>query len=101
MRCRVVNGDVRRVVNSPDGVRYEVVGMAKDWKLGTGSVLLDAAALLWSVIRRARGKEWVVTVTQADTKSLTRLVRTREDAASSVTELSEAIESGQYQPPIG
>lgn len=78
--------------------------MPKDWKLGTGSVLLDAAALLWSIVRRARGKEWIVTVTQADTKTgplLTRLARTREDAASSVTELSEAIESGQLHPPIG
>lgn len=92
-----MTGDVRRVVSGPDGVRYEVVGMAKDWKLGTGSVVLDAAALLWSVLRRARGKEWIVTVRQADTKSplLTQLARTREDAASSVRELSEAIESGQ------
>lgn len=66
------------VSSIPDRVRYEVVGMAKDWKLGTGSVSLDAAALLWSVIRRARGKEWVVTVAQADTKTgplLTRLAR--------------------------
>jgi len=30
-----MDGDVRRVVNGPDGSRYEVVGMAKDWKLGT------------------------------------------------------------------
>ncbi|MGF1616227.1 MAG: hypothetical protein ACFCU2_00240 [Acidimicrobiia bacterium] len=77
--------------------------MAKDWKLGTGSVLLDATALLWSVVRRTRGEEWIVTVRQVDTKSgplLTRLVRNREDAASSVTELSEAIESGQLQPPF-
>jgi hypothetical protein len=28
-----MDGDVRRVVNGPDGSRYEVVGMAKDWKL--------------------------------------------------------------------
>ena len=39
-----MQGDVRRVVVGPDGSRYEVVGIAKDWKLGTGSVLLDAAA---------------------------------------------------------
>ena len=98
-----MNGDVRRVVNGHDGIRYEVVGKAKDWKLGSGSVLLDAAALLWSVVRRARGKEWIVIVRQADTKSgplLTRLARTREDAASSVTEMSQAIESGQLQPPF-
>jgi hypothetical protein len=46
-------------VNSPDGTRYEVVGSGKDWKLGTGSVLLDAAAFVWAAIRQARGKEWV------------------------------------------
>jgi len=35
--------------------------MAKDWKLGTGSLLLDAAAFLSAVVRQASGKEWVVT----------------------------------------
>lgn len=95
-------GDLRRVVNGPDGSRYEVVGTAEDWKLGTGSVLLDAAAFLWGVVRRARGKEWVVTVRRVDTKSdpvLTRLVRTREEAVSSVAELAEAVENGQITRP--
>lgn len=89
-------GDLRRVAKGPDGRRYEIVGRAKDWKLGTGSVLLDAAAFLWAVVRQARGKEWVVTVRRVDTKSdpvLTRLVRTREEAVSSVAELAEAVES--------
>ena len=94
-------GDLRRTVNGPDGSRYEVVGMAKDWKLGTGSVLLDAAAFLWAVVRQARGKEWVVTVRQTDTRSdsvTTRLVRTREEAVSTVADLAEAVESGQLIP---
>jgi hypothetical protein len=43
-----VAGDLRRLVKSPDGTRYEVVGSGKDWKLGTGSVLLDAAAFVWA-----------------------------------------------------
>jgi hypothetical protein len=93
-----MDGDVRRVVNGPDGSRYEVVGMAKDWKLGTGSVLLDAAALLWSVVRRAGGKEWIVIVRRVDTKSdplLTRRARNREDAVSTVAELAERVENGQ------
>lgn len=94
--------DLRRVVNGPDGGRYEVVGTAKEWKLGTGSVLLDAAAALWAIVRRARGKEWVVTVRRVDTKSdpaLARLVRTREEVASTVAELAEAVESGQIKRP--
>lgn len=98
-----MDGDVRRVVNGPDGRRYEVVGKAKDWKLGTGSVLLDAVALIWAVVRRSRGKEWIVIVRRIDTRSdpvLTRRARTREDAATSVAELAEAVESGQLPPPV-
>ena len=90
--------DLRRVVSGPHGRGYEVIGVAKDWKLGTGSVLLDAAACLWAVVRWARGKEWVVAVRPLDTMSdpvLTRLVRTRGEAVSSVTKLAEAVESGQ------
>jgi hypothetical protein len=93
-----MRGDLRRTVKAPDGSRYEVVGMAKDWELGTGSVLLDAAAFLWATFRQARGKEWIVTVRRTDTKSapvVSRRARSREDAASIVEELSEAIESGQ------
>jgi hypothetical protein len=44
------------------------------------------------------GRSGVVTVREAGTKSdplVRQLVATREDAASSVAELSEAIESGQ------
>lgn len=95
-------GDVRRVVKGPDGSRYEIVGTAKDWKLGTGSLVLDAAAFLWAAVRQVRGREWVVTVRRTDSKSdpvVTRLVKTREDAMSSVAELVEAVESGQLTPP--
>lgn len=45
--CLRVAGDLRRLAKSPDGTRYEVVGSGKHWKLGTGSVLLDAAAFVW------------------------------------------------------
>jgi hypothetical protein len=75
--------------------------MAKDWKLGTGSVLLDATAFLWAAVRQARGKEWVVTVRRAGTRSdpvARRIVKTREEAVLSVTELTEAVESGQITP---
>lgn len=90
--------DLRRVVKSPAGTRYEVVGSAKDWKLGTGSVVLDVAAFVWAVIRQARGKEWVVLVRRVDSEKdpvIRRLVKTEDDAVSTVAELAEAIESGQ------
>lgn len=93
-----MSADLRRVVRAPDGSRYEIVGAAKDWKLGTGSVLLDAAAFLWAVVRQARGKEWFVEVRRVESKSdpvLTSVARTREEAASSVAELADAVESGQ------
>ena len=92
---------MRRLVKSPDGSRYEVVGSAKDWKLGTGSLLLDAAAFVWAVVRQARGKEWVVLVRRLDSGTdpvIRRLVKTEDDAASNVAELAEAIESGQLAP---
>lgn len=91
-------GDLRRLVTSPDGTRYEIVGSAKDWKLGTGSVLLDAASFVWAAIRQARGKEWVVLVRRLDSKAdpvVRRLVKTEEDAVSTVAELAEAIKSGE------
>lgn len=94
--------ELRRVVKGPDGNPYDVTGIAKDWKLGTGSMLLDAAAFLWASVRQVRGKEWVVSVRQSDSRSgpvTTRLVRTREEAVSSVAELAEAVESGQLTPP--
>jgi hypothetical protein len=93
-----VAGDLRRLVKSPDGTRYEVVGSGKDWKLGTGSVLLDGAAFVWAAIRQARGKEWVVLVRRVDSETdpvIRRLVKTEDDAVSTVAELAEAIESGQ------
>lgn len=93
-----MTGDLRRVVNHPDGTRYVVIGKAKDWRLGTGSVLLDAAAFLWAALRQARGKEWVVTVRRIDKRSdpvTTLLVGTKEEAASSVEELAEAVERGR------
>lgn len=98
-----MSADLRRVVKGPDGRRYEIVAVAKDWKLGTGSVLLDAAAFLWAVVRQARGKEWVVEVRRVESKSdptLTRLVRTREEADSIVAELAEAVEKGQLTPGV-
>jgi hypothetical protein len=91
MRQRMPS-DLRRAVKGPDGSRYEVVGIDKDWKLGTGSLVLDAAAFLWAAVRQLRGREWVVTVRRTDSKSdpvLTRLVRTREDAISAVAELAD------------
>lgn len=94
-------GDLRRVVNSPDGSRYEVIGSVKDWKLGTGSVLLDAAAFVWAAVRQARGKEWVVLVRRVDSGTdpvIKRVVKTQDDAASTVAELAGAIESGQLAP---
>ncbi|MEX2654666.1 MAG: hypothetical protein WD532_06500 [Acidimicrobiia bacterium] len=94
-------GDLRRVVKSPDRSRYEVVGSAKDWRLGTGSVLLDVAAFVWAAVRQARGKEWVVLVRKVDSGMNTvirRLVKTEGDAAWTVAELAEAIESGRLAP---
>ena len=91
-------GDLRRLVKGPDGTRYEVVGSRKDWRLGTGSVLLDATAFVWAAIRQARGKEWFVLVRRVDSDTdpvIRRLVKTEEDAVSTVAELAEAIESGQ------
>ncbi len=98
-----MSADLRRVVKGPDGSRYEIVGVARDWKLGTGSVLLDMAAFLWAVVRQARGKEWVVEVRRVESKSdpvETSLARTREEAASSVAELADAVENGQLTPGV-
>lgn len=95
-----MSADLRRVVKAPDGSRYEIVGVAKDWKLGTGSVLFDAAAFLWAVLRQARGEEWVVEVRLVGSKSdptLTRMARTQEEAASVVAELADAVENGHFR----
>lgn len=97
-----MSGDLRRIANSPDGARYEVIGSRKDWKLGTGSVLVDAAAFVWAVIRQARGKEWVVSVRPVEPGAdavIRRLVKTEDDAVSSVAELADAIQSGELVPP--
>jgi len=97
-----VPSDLRRAVKGPDGSRYEVVGIDEDWKLGTGSLVVDAATFLWAAVRRLRGREWVVTVRRTDSESdpvVTRLVRTREDAISAVAELAHAVENGQLTPP--
>lgn len=94
--------ELRRTVAGPDGTSYEVVGMPKDWKLGTGSVLLDVAAFFWGVLRRAMGKEWEVTVRRSGSRSdqvASRLVRTREEAAAAMTELVGAIHSGKFTTP--
>lgn len=93
--------DLRRVVKSPDGSRYEVSAAAKDWKLGTGSVLLDAAAIAWAAVRQVRGKEWVVSVRRVDSgrdPAIKRLVETREAAASAIDDLAEAIVNGDFAP---
>lgn len=94
--------ELRQRVTGPDGTSYEVVGMPKDWKLGTGSILLDIAAFLWGALRRVAGKEWEVTVRRGGSRSdqvASRLVRTREDAAVAMTELAEAIQNGEFSPP--
>lgn len=93
--------DLPRSVRSPDGTGYEVKGAAKEWRLGTSSLLLDALAFVWAVIRQARGKEWVVSVRQVDSKEgplIERFVKTEEEAAATVAELAESIESGQLTP---
>jgi hypothetical protein len=95
--------EVRRVAKAPDGRRYTVIGMAKDWKLGTGSVVLDAVAFLWAIVRQARGKEWTVSVRPIESKSgrpvVSRVVKNHEEAVACVAELADAIESGQLTPP--
>lgn len=98
-----MSADLRRVVNAPDGSRYEIVAAPKDRKLGTGSMLLDAAAFLWAAVRQARGKEWVVEVRPVESKSdpvVTRPARTREEAASIVAVLADAVENGQLTPDV-
>lgn len=47
---------IRRVATDPDGNRYEIKSDPKEWTLGTGSIVLDAVALAWAVLRRARGE---------------------------------------------
>lgn len=94
--------DLRRTVTGPDGTSYEVVGMPKDWKLGTGSILLDVAAFFWGALRRAMGKEWEVAVRRSGSRSdrvASRLVRTREEAGEAMLELVEAIQSGEFTTP--
>lgn len=89
------------MVTGPDGSRYEVIGTAKEWKLGTGSVLLDVAAFLWALVRQARDKEWVVVLRRVGTDNdpiVTHAYRTREHAASGATELAEAVERGDFAP---
>jgi hypothetical protein len=89
---------LHRVATAPDGSRYEVVGEAADWRLGTGSIVLDALAFVWALWRQARGKEWSVSVRPTGTAKqpvATRFVRTREEAEEVVDELSNAVESGR------
>ena len=90
--------ELHRVVTAPDGSRYEIIAEAKDWHLGTGSVLLDSLALVWAVVRRARGKEWVVSVRRSASGSevVTRRARTRENAGEIVAETTAAVENGEY-----
>ncbi len=98
-----VPGELRRVVTSPEGLQYEVLAKGKAWRLGTGSILLDLAGLLWSVVRRARGKEWVVMVRRADDRAdpvRTLFAKTEQEAAASVAELAEALTSGQLDTSV-
>jgi hypothetical protein len=91
--------ELHRVVTAPDGSRYEIVAEAKDWHLGTGSVLLDTLALAWAVVRRARGKEFVVSVRRTASGSetlVTRHARTPEEAGEIVAETAVAVENGHY-----
>jgi len=89
---------LRREVTGADGVGYKVIVEAKDWNLGTGSVLLDAAQFVWASVRRARGKEWMVSVRAAEAGSsqmVTRRTSTRETALAIMEELIESIEAGR------
>jgi hypothetical protein len=90
-------------VIAPDGSRYEIAGVPKDWSLGTGDVMLDALAFIWAIVRRARGKEWTVSVRRAEPKSddlvIKRRVRSRDRAVECISELVEALENGQRIPP--
>lgn len=43
----------------------DVTGEAKDWSMGTGSLTVDLAQFIWAFLRRARGKEWIVTLRPA------------------------------------
>ena len=90
--------DLRRVVRSPDGARYEIRGAGKEWRLGTGSLLLDAAAFAWAAVRQLRGKEWVVSVRSIDSGKdpiIEHVVKTQAEAVSTVDALAESIEGGQ------
>lgn len=91
--------ELHRVVTAPDGSRYQVIADRRDWHLGTGSVLLDSLAFVWAVVRRARGKEWVVSVRRTVSGSdsvVTGHARTREEAEKIVVEAAVAVEKGQY-----
>lgn len=98
-----IDAGLHAVATAPDGSRYKIAGVPKDWSLGTGDVMLDALALVWAFVRRARGKEWTVSVRQAELKSgdpvIKRQVRSRERAVVCMAELAEALESGQLIPP--
>jgi len=88
----------RREVTGADGRVYKVNAEAKDWNLGTGSVLLDAAQFVWASVRRARGKEWMVSVRAAEAGSSPMVIRragTRETALAIMEELIESVEAGR------
>ncbi len=89
---------LRREVTGADGHRYTIAGKAKDWNLGTGDVLLDVAQFVWAFLRRARGKEWVVSVrpTRSGARPITtRRLSTREEAITAEAELADEVESGR------
>lgn len=92
------DGELHRVVANPQGDRYEITAVQKDWSLGTGSLVMDAAAFLWGLIRQARRKDWVVSVKRVDSKSeavTTETARSQQEAASVAEELKKAIETGE------
>ncbi len=89
---------LRREVTGADGHVYKFKAEAKDWNLGTGSVLLDAAQFVWASVRRARGREWVVSVQAAEAGSspmVTRRAGTRKSALAIMEELIESVEAGR------
>ena len=89
--------ELRRVVTGPEGHRYEISAVQQEWKLGTGSIVLDFAAFLWGLVRRARRADWVVSVKRPGSKLdavASRKARSKEEAVSVADQLARALETG-------
>jgi hypothetical protein len=94
--------ELHRVVAAPDGTRYEVIGLAEDWGIATGSALIDLAILAREVFRRLRDKEWTVSVWSFGSRSepiLTRPGLTRQQAVSTVAQIAGKIAEGHLELP--